>query len=95
MCCLIALFSLAFPRITLVVVWLLDKPFIDQAYSNMAVPVLGLIFLPLTTLAYAWAFTFESGVGSGGGILVIVIAVFLDLGTYGGGATTRGNSSRA
>ena len=89
MCCLVALFSLAFPRITLVVVWLLDKPFIDQAYSNMALPLLGLIFLPLTTLAYAWAHTFEAGPGSGAGILVILIAVLLDLGTYGGGATSR------
>lgn len=89
MCCLVALFSLAFPRITLVVVWLLDKPFIDQAYSNMALPLLGLIFLPLTTLAYAWAHTFESGPDSGAGILVILIAVLLDLGTYGGGATSR------
>lgn len=94
MCCLIALFSLAFPRITLVLVWLLDKPFIDQAYSNMAVPVLGLIFLPLTTLAYAWASTFESGAGSGEGLLVIVIAVLLDLGTYGGGATSQRKPAR-
>ncbi len=92
MCCLIALFSLTFPRVALVLVWLFDKPFIDQAYNNMALPILGLIFLPHTTLAYAWAHTFELGPGSGSGILVIAIAVLLDLGAYGGGASSRRKS---
>ena len=89
MCCLVAIFSLAFPRITLVIVWMFDPSFIDQAYGNIALPLLGLLFLPLTTLAYAWSHTFESGSGSGVGIVVVLIAILLDLGIYGGGLTSR------
>jgi hypothetical protein len=89
MCCPIVLLAFGFPRVALFLVWLLDPAFIQSAYSNMFLPILGFIFLPFTTLAYAWAFTFEGGATSGGGIIVIVLAVLLDLGTYGGGARSR------
>ncbi|MCH2132930.1 MAG: hypothetical protein MK116_04175 [Phycisphaerales bacterium] len=89
MCCLIAILALGFPRIALFLVWLFDPAFLDAAYQNMAVPILGFIFLPCTTLGYAWTVTFEGGPSSIPGVIVIIIAVLLDLGTYGGGATSR------
>lgn len=91
MCCLIALIALGCPRVVLILVWLFNSPFLSNAYSNMALPILGFIFLPFTTLAYAWAYTFEGGVDSGAGVIVIVIAVLLDVGTYGGSASRRAN----
>ena len=94
MCCLLALLALGFPRIALFLVWLFNPDFLDAAYSNAAVPILGFIFLPLTTLAYAWSFTFEGGPSSGAGVFVIVIAVILDLGTYGGASSRKRPQSK-
>ena len=94
MCCLIALLALGFPRVVLLFVWLFDNSFLSNAYSSMAIPFLGFIFLPFTTLAYAWAHTFENGVDSVGGVIVMLIAILLDLGTYGGSASSRRTSGK-
>ena len=67
MCCLISLLGLFFPRIALVLVWMLNPAFINNAYPSIIVPILGLLFLPLTTLAYAFACTLEGGPWNGGG----------------------------
>ncbi|MDP6601139.1 MAG: hypothetical protein QGH76_02450 [Phycisphaerales bacterium] len=85
-CCLVALLALLFPRVILVLTWFLNPAFINNAYGTWILPLLGLIFLPMTTLAYAWAVTFEGGAGSIGGIIIIVLAVLYDLGSGGGGA---------
>jgi len=73
----------------LILLWLFDNAFINNAYNNMAIPILGFIFLPYTTLGYAWAHTFQGGVDSAGGVLVIVIAVLFDVATYGGSTSGR------
>ena len=89
-CCLVVLLALLFPRVILALTWILNPAFIQNAYSSWwIIPLLGLIFLPMTTLAYAWAVTFEGGAGSVGGVLVIVLAVLFDLGSSGSGATRK------
>jgi hypothetical protein len=88
-CCLVALLALLFPRVILVLTWLLNPAFITNAYETWFIPLLGLIFLPMTTLAFAWAVTFEGGAGSNGGIIVIVLAVLYDLGSGGGTASRK------
>ena len=51
--CLLVLFILAFPRFVLVVMYF-TSTYLQRAYHDLIVPVLGFIFLPLTTLVYAW-----------------------------------------
>ena len=85
-CCLVFLLALLFPRVILIATWILNPAFINNAYSTWVLPVLGLIFLPMTTLAYAWATTFEGGAISIAGVIVIALAVLYDLGAAGGGA---------
>jgi hypothetical protein len=50
--CLFALLSGFFPRLGLLIVWIFTNE-VDQAYDTWILPLLGLIFLPLTTLVYA------------------------------------------
>ena len=88
-CCLVALLALFFPRLILVLTWIFNPAFINNAYSTWVIPLLGLIFLPMTTLAYAWAITFDGGAGSIGGVIVIVLAVLYDLGSGGGSASRK------
>jgi len=87
--CLIGCMAIGFPRITLLLVWLLNPNLISAAFASILVPILGLLFLPLTTLAYVWASTFQGGPWGSGGVIVIIVAVVFDLGTYGGSAKVR------
>jgi hypothetical protein len=88
--CLLAVFAGFFPRLALVCLWIFTND-VDRAYDSFIVPLLGLIFLPLTTLVYALAW---SPVGGVEGIewLWVGIALVLDLSAYGGGARARRDS---
>ena len=52
-------------------------------------PVLGFFFLPLTTLAYAFAWHLGDRSVNGVGIVLIVVAVLIDLGLLGTGEKSR------
>ena len=51
--CLLLIIFLAFPRIALVLLFL-SSNYLQRAYHGLLLPLLGFLFLPLTTLAYAW-----------------------------------------
>jgi hypothetical protein len=81
--CLLALVVLAFPRVVLILMWLFSST-LDRAYHGMIIPLLGFIFLPITTIVYAWMVT--SGLPMQGiNLLIVVVAVVLDVGAHGGG----------
>jgi hypothetical protein len=83
--CLLLLIVLLFPRITLAVMWLTSTYLQRAFHGGLLIPVLGFIFLPLTTLVYAWEL--NSGMPTEGLNLVwLLIAVIIDLGGLGGGA---------
>ncbi len=82
--CLMGCFALSFPRLALVLVWVLSS-YLQNAYETVLWPVAGFFFLPLTTLAYAWAVN-SNGTVTGFYFVVVVLAVLVDLGLLGGGA---------
>jgi hypothetical protein len=88
--CLLAIFAGFFPRIALVCLWVFTND-VDRAYDSFIVPLLGLIFLPLTTLVYALAWSPGGGV-EGIEWLWVALALVLDLSAYGGGARARRGS---
>jgi hypothetical protein len=81
--CLLALVVLAFPRIVLVLMWLFSNT-LDRAYHGLIIPLLGFIFLPITTIVYAWMVTSNLPM-QGFNLLILVVAVLLDAGSHGGG----------
>ena len=85
--CLIALFALFFPRVAIVLV-VIFSDYIGAACQTKFWPLLGFFFMPVTTLAYAWAIN-SNGSVSGGYLLVVILAILLDLGILGGGASNR------
>jgi hypothetical protein len=62
--------------------------YIGRAYESVLWPFLGFLFLPLTTLAYAWAINSRGSV-EGLQLVVVIIAVLIDLGLVGGSAARR------
>lgn len=84
--CLIALLALIGPRVALFFVWVTTN-FVDRAYDNVIVPVLGFIFLPWTTLVYALAY---NGHGlSPLGWFFVILAFLADLGSHAAAARER------
>jgi hypothetical protein len=85
--CLFALFAGFFPRIALVIVWIATD-LVDRAFSTWVVPLLGLIFLPFTTLVYALLWI--PGVHLGGGRWIwVALAFAAELVGYAGTARTN------
>jgi hypothetical protein len=85
--CLVFIVVLAFPRVALVLLWLLTT-YLQRAYHGLLLPLLGFIFLPLTTLAYAWMMNNHRPL-EGINLIILVIAVIVDLGGLGGGEYHR------
>jgi hypothetical protein len=86
--CLVGCFALFAPRVVLALVWFFDRELFTTAYKTVIWPVLGFIFMPLTTLAYAWVVR-RNGVIDGVWWAVVAIAALIDLGLIGKGATSR------
>ncbi len=86
----LALLGFFFPRVVLFFVWFFAPGAIEHVFGGSLLLLLaGWIFLPLTTLAYAFMFDpIRAGV-DGAGLIVVVIAVLFDLGVIGSGARSR------
>jgi hypothetical protein len=80
MCCLALIAGFIGPRIALFIWWAFGSK-VDAAFDSWIWPLLGLIFLPWTTLAYVLAWGPLYGV-SGWGWLLVALGVAADLATY-------------
>jgi hypothetical protein len=84
--CLFALLASGAPRLVLVLMWLFT-PLVNRAFGGrLIIPLLGFIFLPLTTVFYVLV--------SPGGVstfewLLLAVGFLIDLGAYGSGAYGR------
>ena len=80
MCCLVLIAGFLGPRLALGLWWIFgDK--VDLAFDTWIWPLLGLIFLPWTTLAYVLAWGPVNAV-SGAGWLVVALGFAADIATY-------------
>ena len=87
MACLLVILAAIFPRIVLVLVFLFSN-YLERAYHGLIVPLLGFIFLPLTTLVYAW-FVNSRLPMEGVNLIILIVAVVIDVGGWGSGAYHR------
>jgi hypothetical protein len=85
--CLLVIILLAFPRIALALLFFFSN-YLERAYHGLILPLLGFVFLPLTTLAYAWMVNTRQPT-AGINLLILVVAVVIDVGGLGGGEYHR------
>lgn len=85
--CLLLIIFLAFPRIALVLIFLFSN-YLERAYHGLILPLIGFIFVPLTTLVYAWMVNTGRPI-VGLNLIILIIAVVVDLGGLGGGGSYR------
>ena len=92
--CLALALGAMFPRIALVLLWFFSD-WIDRAFSGeWLIPVIGVLLLPYTTLAYvalyAWTGTVE-----GFSWFIVALAFLGDIGAYASGSQARRPSPSA
>ena len=85
---LIGCLALGFPRVAVILV-VIFSDYIGRAYETTLWPLLGFFFMPLTTLAYAWAMNENEGSVSGIYLVMLIAAVIFDLGLLGTGERSR------
>jgi hypothetical protein len=82
MCCVLTLLLFAGPRLANIAWWLIQPVRWNAAFGSVIWPILGIIFLPWTTLIYVI-------VAPGGvdllGWIFIALGVFADIAMHGGG----------
>src|SRR4051812_13184534 len=86
--CLLVLLTLAFPRVVLLALFFFTD-YLARAFPETLWLVLGFIFLPVTTLAYAWIVNSHVPI-AGPYLVAIIIAVVVDLGLVGSHRVRRG-----
>jgi len=87
--CLLVLIVLAFPRLVLALMFFFSN-YLDRAYHGLLVPLLGFLFLPLTTIVYAWLVNSHRSL-DGVNLIILIIAVLIDAGGLGSGEYHRRN----
>jgi hypothetical protein len=92
--CLFVIVAGFFPRVALVIVWIATD-LVDRAFSTWVIPLLGLFFLPFTTLVYALAWVPGVHLGNGRWIWVAIAFVVELIGYAGSARGNRGRMARA
>ena len=67
----------------MVLLWIFSD-YLSTAFGSWVWPLMGFLFLPTTTLAYAVAENRYGGV-TGWGLFLVIVGVLLDLGALGSG----------
>jgi hypothetical protein len=86
--CIFVLIALVSSRLALGLVWIFT-PWVDRAFGSVIWPILGIIFLPLTTLLYV-IFWNTGGRGvTGWEWIFVILAALVDIGSHGASARRR------
>ena len=88
--CLLLILFVAFPRVALVLIFLFSN-YLQRAYHDLLILILGFIFLPITTIVYAWLVNTHSPI-QGINLIYLILAVVVDVGGLGGGEGYRRRS---
>jgi hypothetical protein len=84
MCCFFTTLILLGPRVAAIVWWLIRPLVWNATFSTIIWPILGIIFVPWTTLMYVLVYGANGIVGFDW--LWLALALIVDIASYGGGA---------
>jgi hypothetical protein len=87
MCCL-GCFGMFTPRLVLIFLWLFTNA-VNRAFSSLLLPLVGIIFLPFTTLFYVFVYSTAHNGPTAAGWVLVFVGFLLDLGSYSSGYRDR------
>ena len=77
-----------FPRIALLLMWIFTN-YVDRAFSGFLPPLLGLIFLPFTTIMFCLVSSPAAGGMVGANWIWVALGLLLDIMSYSSGGYGR------
>lgn len=80
--CLLIIFAVIIPRITMVLIFLFTNWF--SVFQSIIWPILGFLFMPYTTLAYMLAMIYNHHQIAGGWLVLLIVAIFVDISGHSG-----------
>lgn len=83
--CLLELFA----RIGLLIVWVQTPLVKNSFHDGWILPLLGLLFVPLTTLSYVVVYALGNGNVSGAAWFWVILGLLFDLGVHGSGVSSN------
>ena len=86
--CIFVLIAALSPRLAVVLMWIFT-PWVDRAFGPWIWPLLGLIFLPWTTLMYVLLWNTNGRGVNGWEWILVVLAVLVDVSSHGDSARRR------
>ncbi|HRN69145.1 MAG TPA: hypothetical protein PK205_15380 [Promineifilum sp.] len=86
MCCILSLLIFIGPRVAAFGWYIIDPARWSAAFSNILWPILGILIVPWTTMAWVWM---SPGGISGLEWAVVGMGLLVDLGAFGGGGYSR------
>jgi len=86
--CLVGCLALFFPRIAMALVWAFGPGYLERALHPWYWLVLGFLFLPTTSLAFAYSMNSLAPAGDVPplGWVLVGVGALIDLGLFGNGA---------
>jgi hypothetical protein len=81
--CLFLVIAALSPRLAVLLMWIFT-PWVDRAFGPLIWPILGIVFLPLTTLLYVILWNTGGRGVTGWEWFFVILAVLGDLVSYGG-----------
>ena len=81
--CLFLVIAALSPRLAGLLMWIFT-PWVDRAFGPLIWPILGIVFLPLTTLLYVILWNTGGRGVNGWEWFFVILAVLGDLASYGG-----------
>ncbi len=87
--CIASILGAGIPRLALLFLWILT-PRLGNVFDTFIWPLLGFLFMPLTTIVYVLAYKPGHGLGFWG-LIVVILALLVDLGSYAAGLLGSGN----
>ena len=86
--CLFLVIAALSPRLAVLLMWIFT-PWVDRAFGPLIWPILGIVFLPLTTLLYVILWNTGGRGVNGWEWFFVILAVLGDLASYGGSRYAR------
>ncbi|HEY85296.1 MAG TPA: hypothetical protein G4N96_09325 [Chloroflexi bacterium] len=88
--CIAAILGAGISRLALLFLWLFTSG-MNNVFDTFFWPLLGFLFMPLTTIVYVLAYNPRHGL-SFWGLIAVILALIVDLGTYMAGFLNGDNN---